>query len=1113
MPCLVGATTLWSAHFPTAEVFPSSMTVIIPANLVPPPTIKGDPFVPGQDEVAVYAPGGACAGSAVWPKTGDLSITVYGDLQHKNTNTMNSGDKLIFKVWDNSANKELLATVEYAAGKPNVYTDGEKTTLTAFAVLAAPSKLTLTSPIGGEQWRLGSSHNITWKFSGTITTVKIELSLNNGGAWNTLAGSPFINNNGVYAWKIPTTILGPDFASSQCRIRITPTNITDDPGDFSDAAFTLAALITISAPKADAVLVAGNSSNVVFSVNGAVGNAAVEYSLNNTAWISINKNLATTNPGTFTQAWTLPDTISKTCKVRVYKTYSGTTWPAGNPADTTGNFVIIPPMTIKTPAAGARLVGATSSTITWVAKYSSGKVKFEYTVNANANTPTWIAILPTVVNTGTYSWTVPNTPSLYCKVRVSDTLVNIPSAVSEEFIIDPAPAITVKSPDGGEAWSIGILHDITWSSAGAVGNVKIEYRTKPSAAWTTIIASTANNGTYAWTVPATVSDSCKVRISDAANNAVLDTSNAVFSIKSPSLTVLSPNGAEKWATTTQHTLTWKTTGIVGNVKIELTTDNTAWNVIVASTANDGSYAWTIPQNTPLSAKCLIRISQVEGGIPRDSSDAFFEIVNGETPTVTLTSPNGKETWFTGTVVPITWTSTGAFDSVKIEYSLNNVDWNVIQAAVARSAGAYSWNVPETVTPSVNCRVRITGIVTGQPTDKSAEAFSLIAPSIKVLTPNGGEAWNSKTVNTISWSSDSIIGKVKIEYSANNGGAWVFVADSVANNKGGTYAWNVPSVRSDSCKVRITAVQRPAVFDAGDKVFYILPALSITIAAPSDQQQFRTGDTAAIVWTSYDIKGLVKIEFSKDNSATWALIKDSVDVAAGCYRWKTPDVKSDSCKIRISSMGPNSVTDTSTGLFSIGTMLPPSITIANPVAQVKYRRGDSLIILWTSYDLDEKVKIECSKNNGAAWTVVKDSVEVAVGRYCWKITESEPTSDSCKIRVSSRSLTNVSAITAGVFTIEKGSGVSAFARIPTMLSTDLRVGRAGILFNISLPGAAIVRMRIFDLLGKEVASIGNALKPAGYHQLSVSAAKLRQGYYIAELSIGEKQFRKQFAYIR
>ena len=52
------------------------------------------------------------------------------------------------------------------------------------------------------------------------------------------------------------------------------------------------------------------------------------------------------------------------------------------------------------------------------------------------------------------------------------------------FSIVAVPAITVTSPNGGESWEVGSVHNITWTSAGAVGNVMIDYSTNNGSTWT-----------------------------------------------------------------------------------------------------------------------------------------------------------------------------------------------------------------------------------------------------------------------------------------------------------------------------------------------------------------------------------------------------------------------------------------------------------------------------------------------------------------------------------------------------------------------------------------------------------------------------------------------------
>jgi len=104
------------------------------------------------------------------------------------------------------------------------------------------------------------------------------------------------------------------------------------------------------------------------------------------------------------------------------------------------------------------------------------------------------------------------------------------STISFTVAFPVTPTITVTSPNGGENWSAGTTHDVTWTSTGTVGNVRLEYSTNNGSTWNTIIASTANDGSYAWPVPAVSSSACKVRILETADGSPSDMSNAVFTI-------------------------------------------------------------------------------------------------------------------------------------------------------------------------------------------------------------------------------------------------------------------------------------------------------------------------------------------------------------------------------------------------------------------------------------------------------------------------------------------------------------------------------------------------------------------------------------------------------
>ena len=105
-------------------------------------------------------------------------------------------------------------------------------------------------------------------------------------------------------------------------------------------------------------------------------------------------------------------------------------------------------------------------------------------------------------------------------------------AVIKDFLIPGdtvSASVTVTSPNGGESFVGGSTQSITWTASG-VTNVKLEY-TLDGSTWSVITSSTAASaGSYTWTVPSSTTTTARVRVSDAANSLITDTSNAAFTI-------------------------------------------------------------------------------------------------------------------------------------------------------------------------------------------------------------------------------------------------------------------------------------------------------------------------------------------------------------------------------------------------------------------------------------------------------------------------------------------------------------------------------------------------------------------------------------------------------
>jgi hypothetical protein len=94
-------------------------------------------------------------------------------------------------------------------------------------------------------------------------------------------------------------------------------------------------------------------------------------------------------------------------------------------------------------------------------------------------------------------------------------------------------SIAVQIPNGGETWAVGSSQVIAWISAG-VDNVRIDLLRSGQVVRNIVSSASAGLGRYNWKVPSNqpLGTDYAVRVSDAANTAVKDESDAPFEIVS-----------------------------------------------------------------------------------------------------------------------------------------------------------------------------------------------------------------------------------------------------------------------------------------------------------------------------------------------------------------------------------------------------------------------------------------------------------------------------------------------------------------------------------------------------------------------------------------------------
>ncbi len=283
--------------------------------------------------------------------------------------------------------------------------------------------------------------------------------------------------------------------------------------------------------------------------------------------------------------------------------------------------VTMPSITVTSPNGGESWSVNSGHDITWSSSGSIANVNIDYSTDNGCN---WKSIATGADNDGSYTWTVPNTPSTICLVRVEGASGS-PSDTSEAvFTIAPlAQPLVVTSPASGALWERGRTYAISWLKQGVQNaNVRIQLFKGTSRLVKTLTNKTANDGSFDWRVPTAlaVGNAYFVRVK-TIDNLISDDSDT-FSVIIPTLTVTAPAAGIVWAKNTTKTITWARQGTQNaNVKIQLFKGTTLVSPIAATTPNDGSCDWTIPSGLPASSKYRIHIITLDRKV-KGKSAAF-----------------------------------------------------------------------------------------------------------------------------------------------------------------------------------------------------------------------------------------------------------------------------------------------------------------------------------------------------------------------------------------------------------------------------------------------------------------------------------------------------------
>ena len=540
------------------------------------------PQVGGQVEVVkVHHHGAATSTNPTWlstlaPKVGIISAgngNSYGHPTAAAVNRLHTANVKTYWTelgngatplagWDKYSNGQVIISATWqAGGVDTIRSNGVGTpftdTFTNYGTagdVTAPA-VAVTSPDGGETWRAGSTHSITWTATDAVGVTSVDL------AWSTDGGASFPNalatgiaNSGSWSWTVPNTPTG------TARVRVRARDAAGNLGaDSSATNFTIDRwTIVASAGEGGSIVPAGT----VYVVEGA----SQGFSIAPVTGYHIADVLVDAASVGAVASYTFSNVAANHTIAASFalSTYTIDASAGTNGSITPSGAVIVPYGASQGfaihPATGYHVLALTvdGGAVTLDTSYTFTNVTAGHTINATFSTDQY-PLSVTTIGGGTVTKS-PDLASYPYGTSVQldavpaggwafagwsgDTIssadsvtvtINGSKTVTATFVDVALPVVTLTSPVGGEAWDQGSLHFIRWTASDNVGVDSVDVDCSlsgPAGPWLPVARGLENSGSFYWTLPVQMSDSALVRVTayDSTGNAGSAVSDNSFQI-------------------------------------------------------------------------------------------------------------------------------------------------------------------------------------------------------------------------------------------------------------------------------------------------------------------------------------------------------------------------------------------------------------------------------------------------------------------------------------------------------------------------------------------------------------------------------------------------------
>jgi photosystem II stability/assembly factor-like uncharacterized protein len=463
------------------------------------------------------------------------------------------------------------------------------------------------------------------------------------------------------------------------------------------------------------------------------------------------------------------------------------------------------------------------------------------------------------------------------------------------------------------------------------------------------------------------------------------------------------------------------------------------------------------------------------------------------PFLAIAFPNGGEEMIIGDTENLRWYSYGIDSNISIELNRDYPigDWEVLFASTEND-WAEEWVATGPMT--ANARIRVTSLDNPEYSAESEESFSLIQPSIRVLTPNGGEVLPLGLPFEFTWDSIAIEGNTSVEINRDYpDGAWETIVPSFPDPGG--IVWIANGNESNNARIRVTAVDLEGINDISDDDFSILLIPTLQITSPTEAVTWNIGDTHSVTWED-NIPEEVVIEFVPTLGDDPIFIVQTA--SDGSYSWPLSEYLNPGWDytIRVSSVDDPELFSETENAVSVELRIPDELVPAGGI----YVSDDPVVFSWEAVPGASEYNFTLAEGPVVSpETIIHTAVVIGAeyqypistnGEYSWIVSASHPNfyvTDASETATFQFDATSVAEID-----FSSVPEVFELTRVyPNPFNPETQI-------VIALPQVADLSVKVYNVTGQLVATLADGQFNAGYQQFILNGSHLSSGTYFLKV---------------